>query len=249
MAGAVSARSTFSGICQRHRLGAQSNLVGRPGKPSSVSIITAPLAAREPQRPCSAWSACSSSSHRPPTSEGGRRGWLANARNGTRHRLRSRQPALRQGVPDHHALPGCLHVVASAPKVLISGSKVLPMAEIIRHRPPSSVILIGTLCSRAHLLTTAAGVDARRRPPRQFHAAARRPDGHHQLRLPWHRCPAALIELGMTIRLAREKNYRPPICKERWRRYGLIQQGRQVSFRLNRRMLRYVSPIPGRVFH
>ncbi len=56
------------------------------------------------------------------------------------------------------------------------------------------------------------------------------------------------IELGMTIRLAREKNY--DLLLPTMEKAGLIQRGRQVSVREIDEMLRqYVEPIQVEVFH
>ncbi|WP_197698891.1 phosphotransferase, partial [Serratia marcescens] len=56
------------------------------------------------------------------------------------------------------------------------------------------------------------------------------------------------IELGMTIRLAREKNY--DLLLPTMEKAGLIQRGRQVSVREIDEMLRqYVEPIQVEVFN
>ena len=76
------------------------------------------------------------------------------------------------------------HIVASAPKVVIQEwIDGMPMAEIIRDGTVEQRDLMGTRLARAHLRRAApAGDDARRRPPGQLHAAARRADGRHRLR-------------------------------------------------------------------
>lgn len=114
------------------------------------------------------------------------------------------------------------HVVASAPKVVIQEwIEGVPMAEIIRH---------GTTEQRE---ITGVGVAV------------------HQPQPPWcveGELGGFPIELGMTIRLAREKNY--DLLLPTMEKAGLIQRGRQVSVREIDEMLRqYVEPIQVEVFH
>jgi predicted unusual protein kinase regulating ubiquinone biosynthesis (AarF/ABC1/UbiB family) len=147
----------------------------------------------------------------------------------------------------HFAVP---RIVASAPKVVIQEwMQGIPLAEIIRNGTTEQRDLAGT---RLLELT----FDAPRRlgmlhgdahpgnfmllPDDRmgvidFGAVAALPDG-----LP--------IELGMTIRLARDKNY--DLLLPTMEKVGFIQKGRQVSVRDIDEMLRsYVEPIEVEVFH
>jgi predicted unusual protein kinase regulating ubiquinone biosynthesis (AarF/ABC1/UbiB family) len=151
-----------------------------------------------------------------------------------------------QGHP-HFAVP---HIVASAPKVVIQEwIQGIPMAEIIRNGSTEQRDLIGT---RLLELT----FDAPRRLGMMhgdahpgnfmllpggrmgvidFGAVAPLPDG-----LP--------IELGMGIRLARDKNY--DLLMPTMEKAGFIQRGQQVSVREIDEMLRqYVEPVEVEVFH
>ena len=147
----------------------------------------------------------------------------------------------------HFAVP---HVVASAPKVVIQEwMQGVPMAEIIRHGTVEQRDLIGT---RLLELT----FDAPRRLA-MLHGDAH--PGNFML-LPDDRMgvidfgavaplPGGFpIELGMTIRLAREKNY--DLLLPTMEKAGFIQKGQQVSVRDIDEMLRqYVEPIEVDVFH
>lgn len=142
------------------------------------------------------------------------------------------------------------HVVASAPKVVIQEwIEGVPMAEIIRHGTTEQRDLIGTLLAELTF-------DAPRRLG-LMHGDAH--PGNFML-LPDGRMgiidfgavapmPGGFpIELGMTIRLAREKNY--DLLLPTMEKAGLIQRGRQVSVREIDEMLRqYVEPIQVEVFH
>ncbi len=147
----------------------------------------------------------------------------------------------------HFVIP---HVVASAPKVVIQEwIDGVPMAEIIRHGTRAQRDLIGT---RLLELTFDA-------PPRvgllhgdahpgnfmllpdgrmgviDFGAVAPLPDGYP-------------VELGMTIRLARDKNFDELVPT--LEKIGFIQKGQQVDVRDVNEMLRqYVEPIEVDVFH
>ena len=125
----------------------------------------------------------------------------------------------------------------------------VPMAEIIRHGTPEQRDLIGT---RLLELT----FDAPRRLE-MMHGDAH--PGNFML-LPDGRMgvidfgavaplPGGLpIELGMTIRLARDKNY--DLLLPTMEKAGFIQKGQQVSVRDIDEMLRqYVEPIEVEVFH
>src|ERR1700753_1556933 len=147
----------------------------------------------------------------------------------------------------HFAVP---HVVASSPKVVVQEwMQGMPMAAIIRHGTPEKRDLIGT---RLLELT----FDAPRRL-QMLHGDAH--PGNFML-LPDGRMgvidfgavaplPGGLpIELGMTIRLAREKNY--DLLLPTMEKAGFIQKGQQVSVRDIDEMLRaYVEPIEVEVFH
>lgn len=142
------------------------------------------------------------------------------------------------------------HVVASAPKVVIQEwIEGVPMAEIIRHGTTEQRDLIATLLAELTF-------DAPRRLG-LMHGDAH--PGNFML-LPDGRMgiidfgavapmPGGFpIELGMTIRLAREKNY--DLLLPTMEKAGLIQRGRQVSVREIDEMLRqYVEPIQVEVFH
>lgn len=127
------------------------------------------------------------------------------------------------------------HVVASAPKVVIQEwIEGVPMAEIIRHGTTEQRDLIGTLLAELTF-------DAPRRLG-LMHGDAH--PGNFML-LPDGRMgiidfgavapmPGGFpIELGMTIRLAREKNY--DLLLPTMEKAGLIQRGRQVSVSRDRR--------------
>jgi predicted unusual protein kinase regulating ubiquinone biosynthesis (AarF/ABC1/UbiB family) len=147
----------------------------------------------------------------------------------------------------HFTIP---HVVASAPKVVIQEwIDGIPMAEIIRHGTRSQRDLIGTRLleltfdapRRLGLLHGDAHpgnfmlLPGGRMGVIDFGAVAPLPDGYP-------------VELGMTIRLARDKNYDellPTLEK-----IGFIQKGQQVEVRDVNEMLRqYVEPIEVDVFH
>ncbi|HZE17295.1 MAG TPA: AarF/UbiB family protein, partial [Mycobacterium sp.] len=147
----------------------------------------------------------------------------------------------------HFAVP---HIVASAPKVVIQEwIEGVPMAEIIRSGTTEQRDLIGT---RLAELT----FDAPRRLE-MMHGDAH--PGNFML-LPDGRMgvidfgavaplPGGFpIELGMAIRLARDKNY--DLLLPTMEKAGFIQKGQQVSVRDIDEMLRqYVEPIQVEVFH
>jgi len=147
----------------------------------------------------------------------------------------------------HFAVP---RIVASAPKVVIQEwMQGTPMAEIIRHGTTEQRDLMGT---RLLELT----FDAPRRL-QMLHGDAH--PGNFML-LPDGRMgvidfgavaplPGGLpIELGMTIRLARDKNY--DMLLPTMEKAGFIQKGQQVSVRDIDDMLRqYVEPVEVEVFH
>ena len=147
----------------------------------------------------------------------------------------------------HFAVP---HIVASAPKVVIQEwIEGVPMAEIIRSGTTEQRDLIGT---RLTELT----FDAPRRLE-MMHGDAH--PGNFML-LPDGRMgvidfgavaplPGGFpIELGMTIRLARDKNY--DLLLPTMEKAGFIQTGQQVSVRDIDEMLRqYIEPIQVEVFH
>jgi predicted unusual protein kinase regulating ubiquinone biosynthesis (AarF/ABC1/UbiB family) len=147
----------------------------------------------------------------------------------------------------HFAVP---RIVASAPKVVIQEwIEGVPMAEIIRHGTPEQRDLIGT---RLIELT----FDAPRRLG-MMHGDAH--PGNFML-LPDDRIgvidfgavaplPGGFpIELGMIMRLAREKNY--DLLLPTMEKAGFIQKGGQVSVRDVDEMLRaYVEPVEVEVFH
>jgi predicted unusual protein kinase regulating ubiquinone biosynthesis (AarF/ABC1/UbiB family) len=147
----------------------------------------------------------------------------------------------------HFAVP---RIVASAPKVVIQEwMQGIPLAEIIRNGTVEQRDLVGT---RLLELT----FDAPRRLG-MLHGDAH--PGNFML-LPDDRMgvidfgavaalPGGLpIELGMTIRLARDKNY--DLLLPTMEKVGFIQKGQQVSVRDIDEMLRsYVEPIEVEVFH
>ncbi len=147
----------------------------------------------------------------------------------------------------HFAVP---HIVASAPKVVIQEwIDGVPMAHIIRSGSTEERDLIGT---RLAELT----FDAPRRVE-MMHGDAH--PGNFML-LPDGRMgvidfgavaplPGGFpIELGMTMRLAREKNY--DLLLPTMEKAGFIQRGQQVSVRDIEDMLRqYVEPVEVEVFH
>jgi predicted unusual protein kinase regulating ubiquinone biosynthesis (AarF/ABC1/UbiB family) len=147
----------------------------------------------------------------------------------------------------HFAVP---RVVASAPKVVVQEwVQGVPMAEIIRNGTPEQRDVIGT---RLLELT----FDAPRRLE-MLHGDAH--PGNFML-LPDGRMvvidfgavaplPGGLpVELGMTIRLARDKNY--DLLLPTMEKAGFIQKGQQVSAPDIDEMLRqYVEPIEVEVVH
>ncbi len=147
----------------------------------------------------------------------------------------------------HFAVP---HIVASAPKVVIQEwIDGLPMAQIIRNGTTEQRDLIGT---RLIELT----FDAPRRV-QMMHGDAH--PGNFML-LPDGRLgvidfgavaplPGGLpIELGLTMRYAREKNY--DLLLPMMEKAGFIQKGQQVPVRDIEEMLRqYVEPVEVEVFH
>ena len=142
------------------------------------------------------------------------------------------------------------HVVASAPKAIVQEwIDGVPMAEIIRHGTPDQRDLIGT---RLLELT----FDAPRRLG-MLHGDAH--PGNFML-LPDDRMgvldfgavaplPGGYpVELGMTIRLARDKNY--DLLLPTMEKVGFIQKGQQVSVRDVDEILRqYIEPVQVDVFH
>src|ERR1700685_3629523 len=141
-------------------------------------------------------------------------------------------------------------VVASAPKVVIQEwIQGVPMADIIRDGTREQRDLIGT-----RLLELTFDAPGRLQ---MLHGDAH--PGNFML-LPDDRMgvidfgavaplPGGLpIELGMTIRLAREKNYH--VLLPTMEKVGFIQKGQQVSVRDIDEMLRqYVEPVEVEVFH
>lgn len=142
------------------------------------------------------------------------------------------------------------HVVASSPKVMITDwTDGVPMAQIIRSGTVDQRDLCGT-----RLLELTFGAPARvgmmhgdahpgnfmllddgRMAVIDFGAVAPLPDG-----LP--------VELGMIIRLARDKNY--DLLLPTMEKVGFIQKGEQVPPKEIDDMLRqYVEPIQVEVFH
>ena len=142
------------------------------------------------------------------------------------------------------------HIVASAPKVVIQEwIDGTPMAEIIRNGTVEQRDLMG-----ARLLELTFDAPGRLE---MMHGDAH--PGNFML-LPDDRmgvidfgAVAPLtggfpIELGMTIRLAREKNY--DLLLPTMEKVGFIQKGQQVSVRDIDEMLRqYVEPVEVEVFH
>src|SRR5258707_5016662 len=142
------------------------------------------------------------------------------------------------------------HIVASAPKVVIQEwIDGVPLSQIIRHGTPEQRDLMGTLLleltfdapRRLGMLHGDAHpgnfmlLPDDRMGVIDFGAVAPLPGGYP-------------IELGMTIRLAREKNY--DLLLPTMEKAGFIQPGKQVSVRDIDEMLRqYVEPIEVEVFH
>ncbi|HTQ20293.1 AarF/ABC1/UbiB kinase family protein [Mycobacterium sp.] len=142
------------------------------------------------------------------------------------------------------------HIVASAPKVVIQEwIDGVPMSQIIRHGTAEQRDHVGTLLleltfdapRRVELLHGDAHpgnfmlLPDGRMGVIDFGAVAELPGGYP-------------IELGMTIRLARDKNY--DLLLPTMEKAGLIQRGQQVSVREIDEMLRqYVEPIEVEVFH
>ena len=147
----------------------------------------------------------------------------------------------------HFVVP---HVVASAPKVVIQEwIDGIPMAEIIRNGTVEQRDLMGTRLAEFTF-------DAPRRLE-MIHGDAH--PGNFML-MPDDRMgvidfgavaplPGGFpVELGMTIRLAHEKNY--DLLLPTMEKAGFIQKGQQVSVRDIDDMLRqYVEPIQVEVFH
>ncbi|MGH3524492.1 MAG: macrolide-binding ATPase MABP-1 [Mycobacterium sp.] len=147
----------------------------------------------------------------------------------------------------HFVIP---HVVASAPKVVIQEwIDGIPMAEIIRNGTVEQRDLMGTRLAEltfdapqrlemmhgdAHPGNFMLLADGRMGVI-DFGAVAPLPGGFP-------------MELGMSIRLAREKNY--DLLLPTMEKAGLIQKGEQVSVRDIDDMLRqYVQPVEVEVFH
>jgi predicted unusual protein kinase regulating ubiquinone biosynthesis (AarF/ABC1/UbiB family) len=147
----------------------------------------------------------------------------------------------------HFVVP---HIVASAPKVVIQEwIDGIPMAEIIRNGTVEQRDLMGTRLAEftfdaprrlemihgdAHPGNFMLMADDRMGVI-DFGAVAPLPGGFP-------------VELGMTIRLAREKNY--DLLLPTMEKAGFIQKGQQVSVRDIDDMLRqYVEPIQVEVFH
>ncbi|OHV04918.1 ABC1 kinase family protein [Mycobacterium talmoniae] len=147
----------------------------------------------------------------------------------------------------HFLIP---HVVASAPKVVIQEwIDGVGMAEIIRNGTVEQRDIMGT-----RLMELTLGSPRRLE---MIHGDAH--PGNFML-LPDNRMgvidfgavaplPGGFpIELGMTIRLAREKNY--DLVLPTMEKVGFIQKGQQVSVRDIDDMLRqYVEPVQVEVFH
>jgi predicted unusual protein kinase regulating ubiquinone biosynthesis (AarF/ABC1/UbiB family) len=151
-----------------------------------------------------------------------------------------------QGHP-HFLVP---HIVASAPKVVVQEwIEGVPMSEIIRHGSVEERDLLGTRLAEfifdgPHRLEMIHG-DAHpgnfmlladgRMGVIDFGAVAPLPGGFP-------------VELGMTIRLARDKKY--DLVLPTMEKAGFIQKGQQVSVRDIDEMLRqYVEPVEVEVFH
>jgi predicted unusual protein kinase regulating ubiquinone biosynthesis (AarF/ABC1/UbiB family) len=142
------------------------------------------------------------------------------------------------------------HIVASAPKVVIQEwIDGTPMAEIIRNgtveqRDQMGALLLELTFDAPRRLDMMHGdahpgnfmlLDDGRMGVIDFGAVAPLPGGFP-------------IELGMTIRLAREKNY--DLLLPTMEKVGFIQKGREVSVRDIDEMLRqYVEPVEVEVFH
>src|SRR5690242_17417936 len=142
------------------------------------------------------------------------------------------------------------HIVASAPKVVIQEwIDGVPLSQIIRNGTPQERDLMGTLLleltfdapRRLGMLHGDAHpgnfmlLPDGRMGVIDFGAVAPLPGGYP-------------VELGMTIRLAREKNY--DLLLPTMEKAGFIQPGKQVSVRDIDEMLRqYVEPIEVEVFH
>ncbi|OBI40302.1 ABC transporter ATP-binding protein [Mycobacterium kyorinense] len=147
----------------------------------------------------------------------------------------------------HFVVP---HVVASAPKVVIQEwINGIPMGEIIRNGTVEQRDLMGT---RLAAFTFEA--------PRRLEVIHGDAHPGNFMLLPDNRMgvidfgavaplPGGFpIELGMTIRLAREKNY--DLLLPTMEKAGFIQKGQQVSVRDIDDMLRqYVEPVEVDVFH
>jgi predicted unusual protein kinase regulating ubiquinone biosynthesis (AarF/ABC1/UbiB family) len=142
------------------------------------------------------------------------------------------------------------HIVASAPKVVIQEwIEGIPMAHIIRDGTTEQRDLVGTLLleltfdapRRLQMLHGDAHpgnfmlLPDGRMGVIDFGAVAPLPGGYP-------------IELGISIRLARDKNY--DLLLPTMEKAGLIQRGQQVSVREIDEMLRqYVEPVEVEVFH
>ena len=142
------------------------------------------------------------------------------------------------------------HIVASAPKVVIQEwIDGVPLSNIIREGTQEERDLMGTLLleltfdapRRVGILHGDAHpgnfmlLPDGRMGVIDFGAVAPMPEGYP-------------IELGMIIRLSREKNY--DLLLPTMEKAGFIQQGKQVSVREIDEMLRqYVEPIEVDVFH
>lgn len=147
----------------------------------------------------------------------------------------------------HFVVP---HIVASAPKVVIQEwIDGIPMSEIIRYGTVEQRDLMGTRLAEFTF-------DAPRRLE-MIHGDAHPgnfmllPDGRMGVIDFGAVAPLSggfPIELGMTIRLARERNY--DLLLPTMERAGFIQKGQQVSVRDIDEMLRqYVEPVEVEVFH
>ncbi|RFD26741.1 ABC transporter ATP-binding protein [Mycobacterium uberis] len=142
------------------------------------------------------------------------------------------------------------HVVASAPKVVVQEwIDGVSMTEIIRDGTVQQRDLIGTLLieltfDAPHRLEMLHG-DAH---PGNFMLL---PDGRMGVIDFGNVAPLPggfPMELGMSIRLARDKNY--DLLLPTMEKAGLIQKGRQVSVRdIDEIMRQYVEPIEVEVFH
>ena len=147
----------------------------------------------------------------------------------------------------HFAVP---RVVASAPKVVVQEwIQGVPMAEIIRNGTPEQRDMIGTRLleltfdapRRLELLHGDAHpgnfmlLPDGRMVVIDFGAVAPMPGGFP-------------VELGMTIRLARDKNY--DLLLPTMEKVGFIQKGQQVSVRdIDEMLHQYVEPIEVEGFH